>query len=443
MMKIRESKVESSRKVMLPIEKGASRKMVVLAVRLLLIRYRLLNVSSGRITVMQLIGSIKPSTRACSVLIGRLLRARGWSLLTLWIITVAAAVGAQSVPKIPLGVAWQVKGSWRVDGGANPIQTGDTIAPGSLLWPIEGSPVHSITLLLPDGQRILYECFLAADCRRGFRVPPLYRNPDPQATGILWRIHAAVTTTAKEPEVALGNGTPTPRDEAVTVLDAQSRGQVTGLVSALSDGRYTYTVRAFGHSETSGPRKILEKKGAFVVLEIPSPGLYDVIVTDPLNTPRVDLLVAAVKAPQAANLQASFRNAKVLLKDWNDDFQGWPIHDFQRAYLEALTLGINPQVPRALTAGVNGSKSHPGEVAEPVFIPGPGVMRGDTAVTLRCDTPGATIHFTTDNSQPFTSSAVYSAPIMVKGTALTIKAFATANGKDPSAVVTGIFRIRE
>ncbi len=217
----------------------------------------------------------------------------------------------------------------------------------------------------------------------------------------------------------------------------------TGLVSALSDGHYTYTVRGFEHSDTPGLPKALEKKGATVKLEIPSPGLYDVIVTDSLNTPRVDLLIAAVKSPQAGNIQGSFRDAKVLLKNWNDDFQGWPVHDFQRAYLEALILGINPHIPGALSVPRNVQKSNPGVVAEPVFIPGPGVMRGDTAVTLRCDTPGATIHFTTDNSQPFLSSAVYSAPIMVKGTALTIKAFATANGKDPSAVVTGIFRIGE
>jgi len=260
---------------------------------------------------------------------------------------------------------------------------------------------------------------------------------------MLWRIHAALVTTDGEPEVAPRNGTPLPRDEAVTTLDAQSRCAVSGLVTALSDGHYTYTVRAFGHSGTPVLRKTLEKRGASVTFEIPSPGLYDVIVTDPLDKPRVDLLLAAVKAPQAANAEASFGDAKALLNDWNDDFQGWPIHDFQRAYLKALILGIHPPIPRALSSPAGVQKSRPGLVAEPVFMPQPGVLRGDTAVTLRCDTPGATIHFTIDNSQPFMSSPAYGAPIMVKGTALTIKAFATANGKDQSAVVTGIFRIGE
>jgi hypothetical protein len=51
------------------------------------------------------------------------------------------------------------------------------------------------------------------------------------------------------------------------------------------------------------------------------------------------------------------------------------------------------------------------------------------------------MHYTVDGSQPVSESAVYHAPIMVKGTELTIKAFASAKGKKDSPVVTGIFRI--
>jgi hypothetical protein len=64
-------------------------------------------------------------------------------------------------------------------------------------------------------------------------------------------------------------------------------------------------------------------------------------------------------------------------------------------------------------------------------------------VTLRCDTPGAIIHYTFDGSQPVASSPVYVAPISVKGTELTIKAFASVPGSKDSAVVTGIYRIRD
>jgi hypothetical protein len=40
-------------------------------------------------------------------------------------------------------------------------------------------------------------------------------------------------------------------------------------------------------------------------------------------------------------------------------------------------------------------------------------------------------------------SPVYRAPIMVKETELTIKAYAGGAGKKDSAIVTGIFRIRQ
>jgi Legume lectin domain/Chitobiase/beta-hexosaminidase C-terminal domain len=93
-----------------------------------------------------------------------------------------------------------------------------------------------------------------------------------------------------------------------------------------------------------------------------------------------------------------------------------------------------PAMAATLTDGVAG---------EPKFSPEPGVFAGDTEVTLRCATPGATIHYTFDGSQPVASSPVYSAPISVKGTELTIKAFASVPGKKDSAVVTGIYRIRE
>jgi Chitobiase/beta-hexosaminidase C-terminal domain len=86
----------------------------------------------------------------------------------------------------------------------------------------------------------------------------------------------------------------------------------------------------------------------------------------------------------------------------------------------------------------------PLEVAgEPKFSPEPGLFNGDTEVTLRCNTPGCVIHYTFDNSQPLANSPVYGAPISVKGTELTIKAFVSAPGKKDSAVVTGIYRIRE
>jgi hypothetical protein len=388
---------------------------------------------------MQSAGFIAMSKRVRGRATVRFFEGRNWHLLLMWI-AFSAAVCAQNGQEVPVGVAWQVNGLWHADGQTDPLHTGDLIEPGSLLAPVAGSPAHSITILLPDGQRILYECYLAADCARGFRVPMLYRKPDSFAVNMLWRIHAVLVTKSQESKTREHQGA-LPRDEAVAMLDTHAQAEATGLVAALPDGQYTYTERALGHEPARPIRKTFEKKGASVILDFPSPGLYELTIADRLNTPRIDLMIAAVKAPQGANIVDSFREAKALLQDWNGDYQGWPVHDFQRDYLESLMLDINPQVPQALSVAPSIQKNRPGEVKEPVFTPKPGVLHGDTAVSLRCDTPGATIYFTVDGSQPLASSQVYSAPIMVKGTALTIKAFAIAKGTAQSAVVTGIFRV--
>ncbi|MCU1313256.1 MAG: secreted agglutinin, partial [Acidobacteriaceae bacterium] len=84
-----------------------------------------------------------------------------------------------------------------------------------------------------------------------------------------------------------------------------------------------------------------------------------------------------------------------------------------------------------------------GVSGEPTFSPKAGYLRGDTEVALRCDTPGTTIHYTVDSSQPTADSPVYTGPISVKGAGLTIKAFSSMPGRRDSPVVTGVYRIPE
>ena len=98
---------------------------------------------------------------------------------------------------------------------------------------------------------------------------------------------------------------------------------------------------------------------------------------------------------------------------------------------------------RAKLYELSGPSPDPGVVAEPTFSPRPGSLAGDAGIVLQSDTPSAAIHYTVDYSQPVANSPVYSAPIMIKGSGLTIKAFASAPGKKDSAVVTATFRIRK
>ena len=80
--------------------------------------------------------------------------------------------------------------------------------------------------------------------------------------------------------------------------------------------------------------------------------------------------------------------------------------------------------------------------ADPTFTPSPGTYATAQNVALSSATTGATIYYTVDGSTPTTSSAVYSAPIVVSATSLTIRAFAAATGYQSSPIVVGTYQIQ-
>lgn len=339
------------------------------------------------------------------------------------------------------GIVWSVAGVWEANNESGQLTSGDMIRPGSLLHPKGDSGNHSISILLPDGRRILYECFQAADCARGFRVPLLSLKPDPFATEMVARIHMGLQFLNLQNQPHSSQFAELPKDEAVVAVSAH-QAEIGGLAGGLKGGGYTYRLRSLTSAnqfQSDGP---LLKNGGMATIDIPGPGLWQATVIDDLNNPRIDLFVAAVSPAKAADIRASFSKAKKTIADWNDVYQGWPMHDFLRGYLASLVLGIAPAGPLPLVPGSLDTKSV-GAVEEPVFSPAPGEFEGDVKVTLRCSSPNATIHFTVDGSQPRADSSVYRSAIMVKGTALTIKAFASAPGKKDSPVITGIFRIKE
>jgi hypothetical protein len=370
----------------------------------------------------------------------------GSVLLCLVPITVAVpSVWSQITPAAPSGVAWHVKGTWQVEGKGAPLQTGDAVQPGSLLQPDPVAAQHTVIVLLPDGQRVMYECFTVDDCARGFRVPSLYLDPEPFAIDMLARIRAALVRGDSGFSAASGIHPPLgfPRDEILAVLGPDNQVRVEGLATKLPNGSFTCDIRPFDPAHPNQLHLVLEKTAPFITLPLPSTGLYVVTIYDDRNTPRVQLFVAAISAAREASFKKSFHDAKQLMQKWNDDFYGWPTHDFQRAYLESIVLDLQPKND---SPGAGAPPIHPSPelvTAEPAFIPKAGLLPGDSDIVLHCETPGAVIHYTADYSQPVAISPVYSAPIVIKGSGLTIKAFASAPGKKDSAVVTGTFRIRK
>jgi hypothetical protein len=254
------------------------------------------------------------------------------------VLLLLAGSGSLQAKNASAGLAWQIQGVWQIAGKGAPIRSGDAIEPASLLQPEDSAGNHSITILLPDGQRLLYECFTVVDCARGFRVPSLIRKPDPFALDMLARIGTVLSNKRDAPnERHPAHGTPTSRQQAVAVLTAANRVHVAGLVADLPRGHYTYDLRALNPARPPQLHLALEKTAPSIELALPAPGLYNITITDALNAPRVDLLLAAIRPGQSAHFQ-SFQRARATMEAWNDDYAGWPIDDFLRAYLESLML---------------------------------------------------------------------------------------------------------
>lgn len=79
------------------------------------------------------------------------------------------------------------------------------------------------------------------------------------------------------------------------------------------------------------------------------------------------------------------------------------------------------------------------EVATPVFTPTAGTYSAGQAITVTCDTPGVTIHFTLDGRTPGDSD-----PVIASGGTLivgnyTLKARASKTGATPSEVATAVY----
>ena len=80
-------------------------------------------------------------------------------------------------------------------------------------------------------------------------------------------------------------------------------------------------------------------------------------------------------------------------------------------------------------------------VATPTFNPASGVVDANTTVAISTQTSGATIHYTTDGSNPTTSSPVYTTPIVITA-ATTINAIAIKENYKDSGIATATYSIR-
>ncbi|MBD5234498.1 MAG: hypothetical protein HDS65_10035 [Bacteroidales bacterium] len=104
-----------------------------------------------------------------------------------------------------------------------------------------------------------------------------------------------------------------------------------------------------------------------------------------------------------------------------------------RVYLSAITVYYDD---------ANGSVDPVLEtVATPVFTPAGGTVTAGSLVEIATSTPGATVYYTVDGTEPTSSAIEYTGPIELNHD-ITLRAFAVAEGMKPSEIASASFVVR-
>lgn len=231
------------------------------------------------------------------------------------------------------GIAWQVQGSWRPNQTQSLLRRGDPVAPGTLLTAGDSGDA-SILVLLPDGQRLLFDCHDAHTCNQGFRVPALITKPDDEAVEMFNRVRSAIqhpATGAANPPAAT-----TTQTEAIVPLLEDGTIALKRALPGLPPGQYR--LELLTDSDVQLPQRSLTWAGPRDEshLSLPHPGSYQLRLFGNLGRERMRVLLLATTAKQFPDEQKAFEEAKKNLEEWNETFPGWPTHEWLQLYLQSL-----------------------------------------------------------------------------------------------------------
>jgi hypothetical protein len=250
----------------------------------------------------------------------------------------AVAVAAGSAAS---GMVWEKHGDWHLNGSPNALRLGEAIPPGGLITAGVEGRAHSIVILLPDGRRMLCECYDAKLCSQGFRVPAI--TPEPQPT--VWEMFVAVrnvlllrpaTAETAFPTLA-GRESMAVNSEMVAAVSPQGEISIAPALRALPSDQYTLRVSQDGQSTVPAAPAVqpLGWSAAQKVAQIRvgGPGLYRIRLSDQAYVQRFDIEVLATSPASLAAETAGLKMARETTLKWTHE--GWPLHDFLRVYLES------------------------------------------------------------------------------------------------------------
>jgi len=254
-------------------------------------------------------------------------------LQRIWLAAVLIIAGTQWI-RAEDGIAWQIQGGWRANQTQDLIRRGDAVTPGTLLT-ADDSTNASILVLLPDGQRLLFDCHDAHTCKQGFRVPALIAKPDDDAIELF---DAVRTTMQQQPAANTANRShaTTTETEAIVPMHADGTIALKQALAGLPPGQYRMTVQ--GESDPQISERSLTWSGPHDEAQWPlsHPGIYRLRLFGSLGGERMRVMLLAESPKLFPSVQKAFAEAKNDLEEWNETFPGWPTHEWLQLFLRSL-----------------------------------------------------------------------------------------------------------
>jgi hypothetical protein len=258
----------------------------------------------------------------------------------------ATIIVAESAPpgSDPTGMVWERHGDWHLNSSPATLRLGEAIPPGGLITAGAQGSTHSLTILLPDGQRLLCECYEAKTCAQGFRVPQIRPQPAIPVWEMFVRVRNVLLLRPAAAETAFapptGRAEMAGHFEMVAAVGPQGQISIIPALRVLPAGQYSLRVmkevQPAASSITPAVQPLAWNSNHPVAqVRVGGTGLYHIRVSDQAYIPRIEIEVLAVSPASYAAEEEGLKQTRETILGWTHIQEGWPLHPFLRVYLES------------------------------------------------------------------------------------------------------------
>jgi N-acetyl-beta-hexosaminidase len=347
-----------------------------------------------------------------------------------------SACGGSSSPPPPAAMPTFSPASGAVNSGQT-VTISTTTANASIFYTTDGSqPQTSVT-----GATKKYATpisITAATTIKAIATAPGFNKSNvATASYTISAVAMAATPSFNPPAGAVVSGTTvaisttTPNATIYYTTDGSAPGPSSSLYSAPIPITAAVTIRAI--ATASGFANSAVASAAYTLTAAP-----------PAATPTFSPAAGAVGAGTTITISTTTAGATIrYTTDGTDPTTSSTMYTVPIAITAAVTIKAIATAPGFATSAVASAAytvTATPTAATPTFSPAAGAVASGTTVAISTTTQGATIYYTTDGTDPGTSSTQYTAPIAITA-AVTFKAIAVASGFANSAIGTAAYTL--